>query len=80
MAREIIIRCERHADRTGQECRIDIPEGSVIADLCDECRQPLIDITRIGRPVSNTGPIRVPSSIRGLESRIRGVPEMDGSS
>lgn len=80
MAREVVIRCERHPDRRGEEVKLVLPEGQGAADLCEECRAPLVEILALGRPalVDTTGPRRpVSTTERVLTSRIRGVPALD---
>lgn len=67
--REVVIRCE-FCDEPGEECEISLPEGSGVADLCVEHREPLIAILAVARAPQTRA--RTPSE-RQLETRIRGV-------
>jgi hypothetical protein len=78
LAREVVIKCEKHPDRVGEEVVITIGGVSISVDLCAEDREPLEELMRLGRPatgVLTTG--RSTQVERGMSARIRGVPPLE---
>lgn len=72
--REVVVnvRCERHPDRVAEEVTITVGGQTAKVDLCDECREPLVELVALGRPaVEDESGVRVPRFDRTLSGRIR---------
>jgi hypothetical protein len=79
VAREIVIKCEKHPERPGEEVVITIGGVSVEVDLCAEDREPLEELMRLGRPATGvlTTGRGTTQNDRGMAARIRGVPPLE---